>query len=409
MSFPVQTEADSAIEKDKRILIMSVLPAFAAALKNRRKSQQPQVKQQSAHTPTDSDADPPLRQLDQNMVNEWDDDQKRLKADPPRHSLPVQRCSQLVEDDDDPLIDFSPVRPKATVPPQSLSELPEEMTPVPQEFSESPGADEVGRLEQLNTDLLGKCRDLEQQLRSLQHKNRDLMSEISGLKAESYKTAQLTKELGCAEQEIENLNQLIRSKDANFASLDRDYKTLENDYKRRRELRTAENESLRLKQLEINRLQKELDEYRSLSRSDDNAYGPALRASRLRHNLDDEPLGTTSRFQRDESNEPASIPRRSYGQVHVAMRDNVKFGDDHPPRIRLDIQVEDLSDTEIRSRLMQLTLEKEEKERKICKAAPRGANMVHVNRQKEEMEEEIAELSRQISKYRFEMKRRDIY
>jgi chromosome segregation ATPase len=368
---------------------MTSLPAYVEALKKRHKGQQ-QVNSGSMHNRIESDTKVSYRRNDENRTNDVGGDFGRLKAEHSSKSRLKQSCRKLIEDDD-PLIIFSPVKPSKRL--QTVSNITEEILSDHQKFSGSPKTDEVKRLEQENVDLHAEYRDLEQQIRSLQHKHRDLVSEMSAMKAENQKAAQLSKDLAAAEREIAELTQLIKSKDTHFASLDRDYRALENDYNRRCEMRAADSETLRLRQMELARLQKELDQYRSSSRFDEPEHEPIQRSR-----------------PRAIPEGPAPVVKRSFGQVPAAMRDNLRFGaDENPSRAEIDFPVEEMSDRELKSRLANLTRERDEKERKLSKAAPKGSNVSHVRRQKEELDAEIIELGKQISKLRLELKRREVY
>jgi chromosome segregation ATPase len=369
---------------------MSNLPAYAIALKNRRRSQQPQMNPGSRDSSLDSEPKGSRRRRDENAPDNDDGLFERTKAEAPRRSLPRQ-MSRKSADEGDALIEFSPMKPKR--PAENLSNATEEMSSDHQQFSGISHTNDVRRLERENAELQAECRDLEEEIKSLQQQNRELVSDITAMKGDSYKTAQLSKALASAQREIDELRQIIQSKDANFASLDRDYKALENDYKRRYEMRSAESDALRVKQMEIVRLQKELDQYRTSSRLDEPAHDVRERI-----------------HPRAVPEEPVHVPPRSFGQVPAAMRDSLRFGvEDNPPRVEFDAPVTEMGERELKSRLAALTQEKEEKERKLNKAAPKGANLAHVRRQKEELDEEIIALNRQISKLRLELKRRDIY
>jgi hypothetical protein len=94
------------------------------------------------------------------------------------------------------------------------------------------------------------------------------------------------------------------------------------------------------------------------------------------------------------------------------MRVNLCFGgggDDSLGRVAKQIPAEDMSDVELKDRFESLSREKEEKERQLSRAPPKGSNLAHVRRQKEELDNEIVKIGSLLSKVKLEMKRRGIY
>jgi chromosome segregation ATPase len=238
-------------------------------------------------------------------------------------------------------------------------------------------------------DLQRKLRSLEQENRSLFQSNRENMSELADLKTESVDYNQISRKLSACEHEIDELSQVIKSKDASINALEQAYTKLENDYKKLLGLRTRDSELLSAKQIEISRLTREIESLRTNAR------------------FDDEPPRTHIRSVAEE--QPV-WPKSQASVVPSAMKDNVHFGDSYSEaRPTTNIPVTQMNDSELRLRLQTLTKEKEEKERFLNRAPPKGANLAHVRRQKAELDDQVVELDALLSKVRLEMKRRQIY
>ena len=341
-----------------------------------------------------------IRRRNQNIGNEFDDiepDRKPVRKS--RKSLPNQSQKSL---DYDPLIDFSPVKQESQQ--RNVTEVTEDEAYDRPQLSEISAFDEVSALKGAISDLQQQIKELEQENRRLQQANRSLQTEVATLQNETRQTDQLTRQLAEAERAADELRQIIKSKDASFAALDRDYKTLENDYKRLSDIRSAESDSLMMKQMEINRLQKELDQMRYANVDyRPRADPPPLDDFNVPPRRIDPPAPAAMA--------PPPVPAVRRTQVPAAMRDNLRFGDDspEPPRAVYDIPVSEMPDQELRSRLQALVAEREEKERQLSRAPPKGANLSHVRIQKEELDNEIVELGKRIAKLRLEMKQRGIF
>jgi hypothetical protein len=87
------------------------------------------------------------------------------------------------------------------------------------------------------------------------------------------------------------------------------------------------------------------------------------------------------------------------------MRDNFGF-DAEPPEVetRRDVPLDEMTDGELRLRFDGLSQERQEKERKLNRAPPKGANLAHVRRQREELDEDVLRLGSLLAKVRLEMK-----
>jgi CHASE3 domain sensor protein len=90
-------------------------------------------------------------------------------------------------------------------------------------------------------------------------------------------------------------------------------------------------------------------------------------------------------------------PRRA------ALVDNIHFGQDSVTEIPDDI--ESMSVPEMKDLLEILRTQKEDVERQLNRAPPKGRLMAHVRREKEEMEEELDGLSKRIAKIRFALRK----
>jgi predicted RNase H-like nuclease (RuvC/YqgF family) len=243
----------------------------------------------------------------------------------------------------------------------------------------------------MNSELERQIHELQLQNRSLHQKNREMMNELTILKSENARFTQVSKQLAAAQREVAELSQLLRSKEASISALDEAYHKLETDYKRLLDNRSIDADSLAAKQTEINRLQQELDQCKFNRRLDD-----------------DPPIG---RFRPQSEEQPPPPPQQQQRrEVPAAMRVNLCFGsDDSLARMARQIPVEDMSDMELKDRFESLSKEKEDKERQLNRAPPKGSNLAHVRRQKEELDNEIVKLGSLLSKVKLEMKRRGIY
>lgn len=342
----------------------------------------------------------PVRRGYQNYEDDLEIEQKVVKKS--RKSLPSQRKYM---DEDDEVSDFSPINDDSRIRrnPTEFSEVGnDDIDESRHQMPNISDADEISALKSVITDLQAQIKDLEQENRRLQQTNRSLTNEITQLKTTSRQTEQLEQELEDRETTIDELQQVIKSKEASFAALDRDYRTLESDYKRLSDMRSAESENAMAKQMEmmmdINRLQKELDQIRYTNQDD---------RFKLREPVLDDPV--ISRFSRNDPQPP--LVRRGV-DVPSAMKDNLRFGDEtlpHQQKPFYDVLVEEMSDQEMRDRLRELSTEREEKERLLNRVPPKGSNMSHVRRQKEELDDEIVEIGKKIGKLKLEMKKRGIY
>jgi chromosome segregation ATPase len=244
-----------------------------------------------------------------------------------------------------------------------------------------------------------RIRQLEQENADLKEINAELEVKLSLLSSgRTAKEQELQKEMDAIKHVVASLKQIIASKDANFEALDRDYELLENDQKRLMRMRTADAEMMVRLQTEVNQLQKEVEELRGLREIED------IRSKAVTE-LDRSPI------HRELISElPPASPRHDIN-VHVAMRDNVRFGDDDTANSKnhIDLLTSTMTDQELRDKLSVLIREKEEKDRLARRAIPKGVNRAHALREQEELEEQISGLNRQIWKVRLEMKQRGIY
>jgi hypothetical protein len=243
------------------------------------------------------------------------------------------------------------------------------------EPSEDAVADEIYALRASNAQLQQRMEELEQQNELLQQQNREIIDEMVALRSESRRSAQAAD----AQRKIDELTQVLKSKDASIAAINQEYQTLEIDYQRLVDMRAADADSLRAKQLEVNLLQQELEQLR---------------------------------FSRRVGDEPPvrPPPKREFGLPLPAVRNSLGFEAEQPELDAWrDVPVADLTDGELRLRFDGLSQERQEKERKLNRAPPKGANLAHVRRQKEELDEDVVRLGSLIAKVRLEMKRRRIF
>jgi hypothetical protein len=212
------------------------------------------------------------------------------------------------------------------------------------------------------------------ELSQLRNSNSDLQRELAQLRRElrneKDEAARLKQSFEAAERKIEELTSLLKTKDASLSSLQFAYETLEDDFRGLADVHAANSESLRLRQLEIQRLQLELENFRGNS---NRRYYPVMEA-----------------------------PRVSYRPV---------VQESPPPKVERgeeEIPLSELNEDQLRNRLDVLSREKAERERLLNHAAPRGAKLAQVRIRKQELEEEAIKLGALVSKVRLEMRRRQI-
>jgi hypothetical protein len=287
----------------------------------------------------------------------------------PRQSLPSRRTSVFEDEDERPIGS------------RDSSDLTED--------TEDCDHQTLSAIQIVEPSFRTNIAECQRRLRELQHENRNLlqmnrymMGELADLKADSFTFTHMTGKLFARQRAVDELSQLIQSKDAEIACLCQSRTKLESDYKRMLDLRSLDAEAISSKQLEISRITREIESLRSGARVVDDP-----RCS-LRGAVDNPPVGRVQ-------------------AVPSAMKDNVYFGDDG--KAASEMTVGQMSDAELRARLQALTKEKEEKEWLLSRAPPKGANSAHVRRQKEQLDEDVAALDRVLSKIRLEMKRRQIY
>jgi predicted RNase H-like nuclease (RuvC/YqgF family) len=241
--------------------------------------------------------------------------------------------------------------------------------------------------------LNGQIRDLELENRKLERQNRDIRSEISDLKSERALAVQLSSSLATADAQVADLTKVLQSKTAYIAELTAECESLEKSYQLLSEVRSKDAETVATKQMEITRLQQELDQLKQSGR-----VGIVEAESR-------------NRFRGIPEPERAIIPmRRQLVTTPPAMKVNLVFGDDQPSfRAARDLFTDQMSDTELQTRYQILTKEKEEKERILNRVAPKGAKFARVRIEKEQLEQEVMELNPQIAKIKSEMNKRGIY
>jgi hypothetical protein len=359
----------------------TAMPAFALAFKRRRQNQ---------HQSKGSADDDDVRISNQNLEND-PIRSSMIRPFKSRQSLP--QPSRPVYEDDDPLTDASPLSSESDR--RSVGEDPTDDFGSDHLSVGMPPVDAATRSDQssmrvMNSELQRQVHELQLQNRSLQQKNREMTSELTILKSENTRLAQVSKQLAAAQREIAELSQVLRSKEASISALDEAYDKLEADYKHLLDSRSIDADGIAAKQMEINRLQQELDQ------------------CKFNRRLDDEPPIARFRAQKEEQPLPPQQPPRR--EIPAAMRVNLCFGaDDSLARVAKQIPVEDMSDGELKDRFESLSKEKEDKERQLNRAPPKGSNLAHVRRQKEELDNEVVKLGSLLSKVKLEMKRRGIY
>jgi hypothetical protein len=213
--------------------------------------------------------------------------------------------------------------------------------------------------------------ELQERIRNLEQWNRSLTDQLESVQSD----------LAAAERENRELTALIRTKDARIASQEFEFEKLEDDYRRLMDIRTADKEALMARQLEITRLQLEIDQIR-----------PTDQNRRYRSSIVEGPM-TSYRPQFE-------APRAS------AFRDPFALDFEDRPRGLEDVPLNELSEGDLRSRLEELVRGKAENERKLNLAAPPGMKLTQIRQQKQELEDEVVRLAGIISKIRLEMRRR---
>jgi hypothetical protein len=212
-----------------------------------------------------------------------------------------------------------------------------------------------------------RCRNLSEELRE---KNRG-----------HFDFARISKDLAAAEREVGELNDIIKVKDARINALEKELKAHEGNVRRLTEMHTADAEHIGQMQYEITRLQRELGEYPpprdTFAKSARLSFRPVL----------------------DEVKRPPTA-------IHPAMLDHVCF-DEAACSATLS-QIPEMTDQQLRETLQGTIRNKEEKERRANKVPPKGTNVAFARREREQLEDEVAELAKVVSKIKQEMKKRGI-
>ena len=95
---------------------------------------------------------------------------------------------------------------------------------------------------------------------------------------------------------------------------------------------------------------------------------------------------------------PPSVGRK-------ALESHISFdqADDKPAQVRPPIQMSGMSVTELQSKVDQLNIEKAELERQLNKVMPKGKIMMHIRKEREDMEAKLDSLTKDISKLKLEI------
>jgi hypothetical protein len=158
-------------------------------------------------------------------------------------------------------------------------------------------------------------------------------------------------------------------------------------------MHTADKEVLAARQVEVTRLQLEIDQNRR--------YRPAVvepPIASYRPAVLEPPIAS----YRPQFEPPIASYRPAV--VEPPRAQAVPFDLEEMPMEELPLS--ELSEGELRSRLEKLSKEKAEDERKLNLAAPPGAKLTQIRMQKQELEDEVVRLGGLISRIRLEMRRR---
>lgn len=139
-----------------------------------------------------------------------------------------------------------------------------------------------------------------------------------------------------------------------------------------------------------------------------NLYGDFPDAAANNFQLDDQ-----SRMQPPPDNQndifgTQQMPKQSATAAvkRSALVDNIQFEDPHEIKHQVDeeLDLQSMSTNEMKEKLLSLQKERDEIERILNKAPPKGRLLAHVNREKEEKERQLDALIKQISKIKYRLK-----
>ena len=304
-------------------------------------------------------------------------------------------------------------------------------------------------------DLRSVIQDLEQHVAELTAENRRLKAErtdadsskqigsdfqrqIDELKAqlrdEITKNQCLTEQVEQLEKLLESKRQLTEAKEQMMRRLQDEYQQVVSDYQRLLEVNSEQAGQLRQSRVDISELEARVAQMRSAARR----TAPDYPYDRHRPHFDDfmdstAPLYEPPAFQPHSSDtfpaplplepepEPLPVPEPApykpptepateanpfvQSPKRSALVDNIKFGDESENTKPIEDDVESMTVPEMKQQLEILRHEKEELERKLNKAPPKGRLMAHVRREQEENEAQLDALTKRISRIRFQLRR----
>lgn len=290
----------------------------------------------------------------------------------------------------------------------------------------------------------------------LQQKNRDLITEIRALKTvrndeeinelrvalqtQKNRNAQLFQDLQNSENQVADTKQLLSLKDTTIQNLQDECQKLRIEYQDLLASIRIQNDQI----AQLSRRNRELEIEIERTKLAQQCYGinqsmpfgmnnnfslnPQLGTQRFFDNNTNNisqmktipdrnvnsvtPSGSANIPPQTTDSNLLTVPPSTYsiqpkGNVHPAMKDNLFF--EEPPKKADDLNVQNLTDDELREKYKHYTQLKDSKNWILSRAAPKGANFSHVRQEKEKLADECDELARICSKIKLEMKLRGIF
>jgi hypothetical protein len=237
----------------------------------------------------------------------------------------------------------------------------------------------------MNEELDREVADLRSRLEESEVRNKFLTSQVHQL-----------------EGLLESKRQVTDAKEQMIMRLQDEYTQIMADYQRTLDLNGVQTGQLRQAKVQIAELESELAEFRFPSKAqtvefaipppgrDD--FSPMARSYEM-PKVEPEPV--------DEFQFVPPVPRTPVRKA--ALVDNICFGEESRDLVCEDC--DSMTVSEMREMLANLRRDKDELERKLNKAAPRGRLMAHVRQEREESEAELETLVRRIAKLRYSLRK----
>lgn len=253
------------------------------------------------------------------------------------------------------------------------------------------------------------------------------------LEDEKSKTKYMTEQIQQLEGLLDSKRHLTEAKEQMVQRMQTEYQQVMDDYQRLLDLNGVQTGQLRQAKVQISELEAQVEEMRNAQRArqthiyqpeqprmppvvDDFAFKPpTFEEKPFFDPVPPTDFDTPANFMpplppEDDLpviNEPAPAPMAIIpSPKRTALVDNIKFGYEEPAAAESIVDdTDNMTVPEMKQQLDILRQQKEEVERKLNKAPPKGRPMSHVRREQEEYEVELNAIVKRISKIRFTLRK----